>query len=77
MASHQWKFFRAGGFDQVKLESGELLWTTRSSAFIRGEGGWGGDRGPSGREVGVAREHRVERALEQCERSAESLRQAH
>ena len=21
--------------------------TTRSSAFIRGEGGWGGDRGPS------------------------------
>jgi acyl dehydratase len=24
------------------------LFTTRSSAFIRGEGGWGGDRGPSG-----------------------------
>ncbi|MFN8020312.1 MAG: MaoC/PaaZ C-terminal domain-containing protein [Acidimicrobiales bacterium] len=34
--------------NEVKLESGELLWTTRSSAFIRGEGGWGGDRGPSG-----------------------------
>ena len=33
---------------EVKLASGELLWTTRSSAFIRGEGGWGGDRGPSG-----------------------------
>jgi acyl dehydratase len=33
---------------EVKLESGEPLWTTRSSAFIRGEGGWGGDRGPSG-----------------------------
>jgi acyl dehydratase len=32
----------------VKLESGEPLWTTRSSMFIRGEGGWGGDRGPSG-----------------------------
>jgi len=32
----------------VKLDSGEPLWTTRSSAFIRGEGGWGGDRGPSG-----------------------------
>src|SRR3954471_16530710 len=27
---------------------GEPLYTTRSSAFIRGEGGWGGDRGPSG-----------------------------
>lgn len=25
--------------------SGELLWTTRSSIFVRGEGGWGGDRG--------------------------------
>lgn len=27
---------------------GEPLFTTASSAFIRGEGGWGGDRGPSG-----------------------------
>src|SRR5690606_4055650 len=27
---------------------GEPLYTTRSSAFIRGEGGFGGDRGPSG-----------------------------
>ena len=26
-------------------ESGEELWTTRSSIFVRGEGGWGGDRG--------------------------------
>ena len=26
----------------------ENLWTTSSSAFIRGEGGWGGERGPSG-----------------------------
>jgi len=33
---------------EVKLASGEPLWTTRSSAFIRGEGGWGGERGPSG-----------------------------
>lgn len=27
--------------------SGEELWTTRSSIFVRGEGGWGGDRGQS------------------------------
>ena len=27
--------------------SGEVLWTTRSSIFVRGEGGWGGDRGSS------------------------------
>ena len=27
--------------------SGEHLWTTRSSIFVRGEGGWGGDRGTS------------------------------
>lgn len=34
--------------NEVRTVAGELLWTTRSSAFIRGEGGWGGDRGPSG-----------------------------
>ena len=34
--------------NEVKLTTGEPLWNTRSSAFIRGEGGWGGDRGPSG-----------------------------
>ena len=27
---------------------GEPLYSTRMSAFIRGEGGWGGERGPSG-----------------------------
>ena len=26
---------------------GEELWTMRSSIFVRGEGGWGGDRGTS------------------------------
>ena len=29
-------------------DSGEPLFSTRMSAFIRGEGGWGGDRGPAG-----------------------------
>ena len=28
-------------------EQGQPLFTTRSSIFVRGEGGWGGDRGPS------------------------------
>jgi len=32
----------------VDAETGEPMFTTRMSAFIRGEGGWGGDRGPSG-----------------------------
>ena len=27
--------------------AGEELWTTRSSIFVRGEGGWGGERGTS------------------------------
>ena len=34
--------------NSVDKATGELLFTTRNSAFIRGEGGWGGDRGPSG-----------------------------
>ena len=33
---------------ETKLKTGELLWTTRSSVLIRGEGGWDGERGPSG-----------------------------
>jgi acyl dehydratase len=28
-------------------DSGEELWTVRSSIFVKGEGGWGGDRGSS------------------------------
>jgi len=33
---------------EAREPGGDLLWTTSMSAFIRGEGGWGGDRGPSG-----------------------------
>ena len=32
----------------VLVETGEPLLTNTSSVFIRGAGGWGGDRGPSG-----------------------------
>ena len=34
--------------NEVKSVEGEPLWSTRSAVFIRGEGGWGGERGPSG-----------------------------
>jgi acyl dehydratase len=34
--------------ESVDAETGEPLFTTRSQAFIRGEGGFGGERGPSG-----------------------------
>ena len=30
------------------VADGQPLYTNRSSVFIRGEGGWGGERGPSG-----------------------------
>lgn len=33
---------------EARLADGSPLYTTTMSAFIRGEGGWGGDRGPSG-----------------------------
>jgi acyl dehydratase len=34
--------------ETIDRSTGTSLWTTTSSAFIRGEGSWGGDRGPSG-----------------------------
>ncbi|HUR76808.1 MAG TPA: MaoC/PaaZ C-terminal domain-containing protein [Acidimicrobiales bacterium] len=34
--------------EAVDFETGEALWRTRSQAFVRGEGGFGGERGPSG-----------------------------
>lgn len=32
---------------QAVDETGDPLWTVTSTIFVRGEGGWGGDRGPS------------------------------
>jgi acyl dehydratase len=37
--------------ESVDADTGEPLFTTRTAAFIRGEGGWGGDRGSSVKRV--------------------------
>ncbi len=40
----------------ARAESGEELWRTRSSIFVKGEGGWGGDRGTAEPVVAPERE---------------------
>ena len=55
----------------VLVDTGEPLFTTRASLFFRGEGGWGGDRGPSGRvdipetepDIEIAYRTRTDQAL--------------
>lgn len=39
--------------ETVLADTGEALFTSRSSLFFRGEGGWGGDRGPSADKQGA------------------------
>lgn len=50
-------------FEATAVADGQPLYTTMMSAFIRGEGGWGGDRGPSGPQneppVGAAPDQQV------------------
>lgn len=49
--------------NNVTTSDGEPLFDTRSALFIRGEGGWGGERGPSGPQheppAGAAPDHVV------------------
>ena len=47
----------------VDAKTGEPLLTTRMSAFIRGEGGWGGDRGPAGAQRAARARARPQRHL--------------
>jgi acyl dehydratase len=45
-------------------DTGAPLFTTRSSIFVRGEGGWGGDRGPSTKVEAPAREPDLDSAYD-------------
>jgi len=53
-------------------ESGEPMWTTRSASFIRGSGGFGGDRGPSGKR-NVAPERKPDREVTYTTRDDQAL----
>ncbi|MFH9575505.1 MaoC/PaaZ C-terminal domain-containing protein [Streptomyces sp. NPDC017454] len=47
-------------------DEGGPLWTDEAEVFVRGEGGWGGERGPSGRPApppAAAPDHVAERPL--------------
>ena len=39
--------------ETVLADTGEALFTSRASMFFRGEGGWGGERGPSAAKQGA------------------------
>jgi acyl dehydratase len=40
--------------ETMLADTGDPLFTSRSSLFFRGEGGWGGDRGPSAAKQGAS-----------------------
>ena len=48
---------------EVTAPDGRLLWTQKRSIFARGEGGFGGDRGPSGTQVTPEREPDLELSI--------------
>jgi acyl dehydratase len=48
---------------EVKDPDGTLLWTQKRSIFARGEGGFGGDRGPSGSSAAPERAPDLELSL--------------
>ncbi|AKN16013.1 ufaA2 [Mycobacterium haemophilum DSM 44634] len=48
---------------QVHDANGSLLWTQKRSIYARGEGGFGGDRGPSGSDQAPARAPDLEVAM--------------
>jgi acyl dehydratase len=54
------------------VSTGEPLFDTRMAAFIRGEGGWGGDRGPSG-PANVAPEREPDRTVTVQTRTDQAL----
>ncbi|MCU1352478.1 MAG: Enoyl-CoA hydratase [Acidimicrobiales bacterium] len=56
----------------TETSTGEPLFTNVMSAFIRGEGGWGGDRGPSGPK-NVAPDREPDRVVTYQTRSDQAL----